>query len=226
MTIQKVEMSEYVPLRDVVFGNLRERIITGELQPGQRLMEIQLSNEMGVSRTPVREAIRKLHAEGLVIMNARKGAIVAPINAQDLQELLEIRKALETLACRLATRRATKEDIEKLKEINGRMADAVECGDVIDITERDVEFHELITKTAGNSHLTEMLDHIKEHIFRFRFEFIRELTDRNVLVEEHEKILAAISDGRPVDAADEVDNHIEHQEKYILQALEKEERKW
>ncbi|MCF0230248.1 MAG: GntR family transcriptional regulator, partial [Parasporobacterium sp.] len=80
----KLSFDDYIPLRDIVFRTLREAIITGELKSGERLMEIKLANELGVSRTPVREAIRKLELEGLVKMTARKGAEVAPINARDL----------------------------------------------------------------------------------------------------------------------------------------------
>lgn len=79
-----VTMNEYLPLRDVVFLTLRQAILKGELQPGERLMEIQLANKLGVSRTPVREAIRKLQAEGLVLMIPRKGAEVADITEKAL----------------------------------------------------------------------------------------------------------------------------------------------
>ena len=70
----KMDVNEYLPLRDVVFNTLRQAILTGEMEPGERLMEIQLANKLGVSRTPIREAIRKLELEGLVIMIPRKGA--------------------------------------------------------------------------------------------------------------------------------------------------------
>ena len=75
----KVNMNEYLPLRDVVFNTLRDAILKGELEPGERLMEIQLAERLGVSRTPIREAIRKLELEGLVLMIPRKGAEVAKI---------------------------------------------------------------------------------------------------------------------------------------------------
>ena len=75
----EVTMDEYLPLRDVVFNTLRQAILRGELKPGERLMEIQLANKLGVSRTPIREAIRKLELEGLVLMIPRKGAEVAEI---------------------------------------------------------------------------------------------------------------------------------------------------
>ena len=91
----EVNMNEYLPLRDVVFNTLRQAILRGELKPGERLMEIQLANKLGVSRTPIREAIRKLELEGLVLMIPRKGAEVAEITEKSLRDVLEVRRALE-----------------------------------------------------------------------------------------------------------------------------------
>ena len=80
---------EYLPLRDVVFNTLRQAILTGEMKPGERLMEIHLANKLGVSRTPIREAIRKLELEGLVVMIPRRGAEVAQITWKNLKDVLE-----------------------------------------------------------------------------------------------------------------------------------------
>ena len=113
----KVNYDEYIPLRDIVFKTLREAIITGDLKPGERLMEIKLANELGVSRTPAREAIRKLELEGLVLMIPRKGAVVAEITEKSLRDVLEVRGSLEELAVELACERITQEQIEELKEI-------------------------------------------------------------------------------------------------------------
>ena len=88
-------MNEYLPLRDVVFNTLRQAILKGELAPGERLMEIQLAEKLGVSRTPIREAIRKLELEGLVLMIPRKGAEVAKISEKSLRDVLEVRRSLE-----------------------------------------------------------------------------------------------------------------------------------
>ena len=84
-------MNEYLPLRDVVFQTLRQAILRGELEPGERLMEIHLADRLGVSRTPIREAIRKLELEGLVVMIPRRGAIVASITEKDLKDVLMLR---------------------------------------------------------------------------------------------------------------------------------------
>ena len=93
-----VDMNEYLPLRDVVFNTLRKAILKGELKPGERLMEIALAERLGVSRTPVREAMRKLELEGLVVMIPRRGAQVANITEKDLNDVLEVRIALENLS--------------------------------------------------------------------------------------------------------------------------------
>ena len=112
----KVNVNEYLPLRDVVFNTLRQAIITGEFVPGERLMEIALANRLGVSRTPVREAIRKLELEGLVVMIPRKGAEVARITEKDLRDVLEVRSSLEELAAGLATERLDDGSREKIQE--------------------------------------------------------------------------------------------------------------
>ena len=116
----EVTMNEYLPLRDVVFNTLRRAILRGELKPGERLMEIQLANKLGVSRTPIREAIRKLELEGLVLMVPRKGAEVAEITEKNLRDVLEVRCALEELAVQLACDRI---DPERMKESVEKMSD-------------------------------------------------------------------------------------------------------
>ena len=107
-----VKMDEYLPLRDVVFKTLRQAILKGELEPGERLMEIQLAERLGVSRTPIREAIRKLELEGLVLMIPRKGAEVARISENNLRDVLEVRRTLEELAVDLACQRMTEDELE------------------------------------------------------------------------------------------------------------------
>ena len=109
------KINEYLPLRDIVFHTLRKAIITGELPPGERLMETQLGEKLGVSRTPIREAIRKLELEGLVVMVPRKGAQVAQFTQKDIKDVLEVRAALEALAVRLASKRMDERSFLRLQ---------------------------------------------------------------------------------------------------------------
>ena len=106
--------NDYLPLRDVVFNTLRTSILTGELKPGERLMEIHLADKLGVSRTPIREAIRKLELEGLVTMIPRRGAEVAQITEKNLRDVLEVRRALDALAVELACERITEDELAEL----------------------------------------------------------------------------------------------------------------
>ncbi len=214
-----LNLDEYMPLRDIVFKTLREAIITGELKPGERLMEIKLANELGVSRTPVREAIRKLELEGLVIMTARKGAEVAPINEKDLMEVLEIRKTLEGLACELASDNATKANIKQFREINELIAQAIAQENIEEITKKDVEFHEAIYSITNNRRLVQMLHQLKEHIFRYRLEYIKDMKNKEAIVEEHALIIGAIEKNDAKTAKKEIEKHIEMQERYILNTL-------
>ena len=219
MTELKLSFEEYIPLRDIVFKTLREAIITGALQPGDRLMEIKLANELGVSRTPVREAIRKLESEGLVIMTARKGAEVAPINEKDLKEVLEIRRSLEGLAGQLACGHVEEEDIKKLLDINAGIAKAIQDENVEEIAAFDVDFHETIYAMTQNNRLITMLRQLKEHIYRYRYEYIKDMKNKMSIVEEHAGILSCIEAKNTKGARKEVEHHIELQEKYILHTL-------
>ena len=125
----EMHMDEYLPLRDVVFNTLRQAILKGELEPGERLMEIQLAERLGVSRTPIREAIRKLELEGLVLMIPRKGAEVAKISARSLRDVLEVRRALEELAIELACQRMSEEDVGNLQKAQEDFKKAIAEGD-------------------------------------------------------------------------------------------------
>ena len=111
----QIQMNDFLPLRDVVFNTLRQAILTGDLKPGERLMEIHLANKLGVSRTPIREAIRKLELEGLVIMIPRRGAEVAQITEKSMMDVLEVRRTMDALCVELACERITEESLEALK---------------------------------------------------------------------------------------------------------------
>ena len=111
-----LNMDAYLPLRDVVFNTLREAILKGELKPGERLMELQLAAKLGVSRTPIREAIRMLEQEGLAVTIPRKGAEVAKMTEKDMEDVLQIREALDELAVRIACEQIRADQLEELSD--------------------------------------------------------------------------------------------------------------
>ena len=147
---------------------MREAILKGRLKPGERLMEVQMAEEMGVSRTPVREAIRKLELEGLVVMVPRKGAYVAGLTLKDVANVFEIRGSLEGLAAALAAERITDEEIKSLDMVLKDISSAGEKGDIEAIIKKDVEFHQVLFSASRNDRLAQIINNLKEQIDRFR----------------------------------------------------------
>lgn len=216
----QVNLNEYLPLRDVVFNTLRQAILKGELVPGERLMEKQLAERMGVSRTPIREAIRKLELEGLVVMVPRKGAEVAKITEKDIRDVLEVRATLEALAVRLACQKMEQSDIDKLVRLKDEFIKAVKSKDVNLIIQKDVEFHDAIFESTGNDKLIHIVNNLREQIYRFRVKYIQEMQDYTVLVNEHEEIVKNILSGNEKKAEEVAVKHVENQEKAVIKMLE------
>ena len=187
--LTKLNLDNYKPLRDVVFESLRTAILEGKLKSGQRLMEVQLAEQLGVSRTPIREAIRKLELEGLVIMLPRKGAYVADMSFKDLIDVLEIRASLEGLAASLASGRRRDEDIEGLEKLAREFEESVKSGDIEEVLKKDVEFHEYIFSLANNKKLYQIINSLWEQVHRFRVTYVSDYEASLSLVEEHNKIL-------------------------------------
>ena len=208
----KVNMNEYLPLRDVVFNTLRQAILKGELAPGERLMEIQLAERLGVSRTPIREAIRKLELEGLVLMIPRKGAEVAKISEKSLRDVLEVRRSLEELAIELACQRMTPEEVAELEMKQDLFRDAVLNGRPMDIAETDEAYHDVIYKGTCNDRLIQMINNLREQMYRYRLEYIKDEDKRQVLLLEHDHILKAVRQRRVEEAKVAMREHIDNQE--------------
>jgi len=207
----QVNMNEYLPLRDVVFNTLRQAILRGELKPGERLMEIQLANKLGVSRTPIREAIRKLELEGLVLMIPRKGAEVAEITEKSLKDVLEIRRALEDLAVRLACEKITKEELRELKKAGDEFKKVLRSQDITEVAEADVRFHDVIYLATDNPKLIQLLNNFREQMYRFRVEYLKKDEVRPQLLAEHDEIIKFITEGNKEEASRVVCKHIENQ---------------
>ena len=215
--LTKLNLDEYKPLRDVVFENLRGAIVESKLKPGQRLMEVQLAEQLGVSRTPVREAIRKLELEGLVVMIPRKGAYVANMSLKDVIDVLEIRASLEGLAASLAAERITDEDIKKLESIVEEFNDSINESDVEALLRKDVEFHECIFKSTNNKKLHQLINSLWEQVYRFRVTYISDYDSTVNIVEEHKMILDAIKRRDSKLAKQYAMQHIQTAENFMIE---------
>ena len=214
-----VTMNEYLPLRDVVFNTLRQAILRGELKPGERLMEIQLANKLGVSRTPIREALRKLELEGLVNMVPRKGAEVADITEKSLLDVLEVRKALEELSVQLACEKITEEEIEELKRVAERFKDTLDDQDVTKIAEADVAFHDVIYTATDNQKLILLLNNLREQMYRYRVEYLKKEEAYPQLIAEHEELIDNISKRNKEEATRIMCEHIDNQVATVINVI-------
>ena len=219
----KVTTDEYLPLRDVVFKTLRQAILMGELAPGQRLMEIQLANQLGVSRTPIREAMRKLELEGLVVMVPRKGAQVAKINQKGLNDVLEVRSALEELAVELACDRITEQELDELFSALENFKHAIHGKDLSEIADRDVEFHDVIYAATKNERLIAILSNLREQLYRYRVEYLKDYNSHKGLLAEHEAIYESLCTRNVNDAKETTTSHIYNQAMTVSRLIEEED---
>jgi len=214
-----VNANEYLPLREVVFNNLRDAILKGTLKPGERLLENQLADKLGVSRTPVREALRMLEQENLVILIPRKGAQVLNISADDIKNIMEIRSSLEVLAMKYACKNMSEEKIAELKKYNAEVEDAFEREDYQAVADSDVNFHNIITEAANNDMLCVLINNIRTRAYRFRMAYLEVYETKEAVIEHHRKIVEAIENHWEEKGVAIMAEHIEHQMLEILKSL-------
>lgn len=188
-----LNMNAYLPLRDVVFNTLREAILKGELKPGERLMELQLAAKLGVSRTPIREAIRMLEQEGLAVTIPRKGAEVARMTEKDMEDVLQIRDALDELAASIACEQISKEELDELRHTMHEFEESTKTGDIKRIAETDVRFHDIIYRATRNPKLENMLSNLREQMYRYRVEYLKDEKNYPVLFKEHSQIVEGLA---------------------------------
>ncbi len=207
---------EYMPLKELVFTTLKKAIIKGELQPGDRLMELQLAEKMGVSRTPIREAIHKLSREGLVTLIPRKGAEVAGMSRKTLNDVLTVRKDLEILAFRLAFESISKEQMEDLSRRMSAFEEAVDEDDILKMVDADEQFHSVIYEAAANNKLRDILNDLKESMYRYRLEYLKDSAFRKRLEKEHRALVDSILKKDLKKGLSVAESHIENQKKAVL----------
>lgn len=211
-----IKLDSYKPLREVVSETLREAIVSSVLKPGERLMEIQLAEELGVSRTPVREAIRKLELEGFVIMIPRRGTYVADLSIKDVNEVFEIRTALDVLAAGLAAERITDEELETMERILVQIGECVEQNELEPIVELDSQFHDILYRACRNDRLVGIINNLREQITRFRAISMAVPGRIKNTLEEHSRLVEAIAT-RNVDLSQQLAReHMENSEQTLL----------
>jgi DNA-binding GntR family transcriptional regulator len=177
---------------DAAYHALRQGILRGDLAPGERLRSDALANDLRVSRTPVREALRKLEAEGLVERSG-SGLIVREFSEADLTELFYVREALEGMAARLAAENATPGEIAEIRELLDDMETVREGGEIAALRPLTAEFHRLIGRAAHNGRLLQALESLLEHVRQMQTSTLLQVEGRPVeAIKEHRSLLQAI----------------------------------
>lgn len=215
-----IKLDTYRPLRDLVSEHIRQAIISGIFHPGERLMEIQLAEEMGVSRTPVREAIRKLELEGLVVMIPRRGTYVANISIKDINEVYEVRTALDVLAAGLAAERINEDELEMMQRLLVEIGQNIEEGNIEKIVEIDTAFHDILYQASRNERLVSIISNLREQITSLRGRSMMYPGRLAKTLEEHRSIVDSIAKRDSEKAQRAVRVHMENAERTLLRAIE------
>lgn len=203
--------SESVSLTDRAHRQLRADIICGRIRPNQRLVAADLAEQLQVSRTPVREALKLLAADGLVVC-AKRGYLVREHTGAEIREIYEVRAGLEGMAARLVAQRATDEQVEAIVAVGAhdeRLAEVARS----ELVERNGCFHDAIVDAAGNTRLRDLNDRNSEHFFNFRTAALYTDAEALAAVRTHGEIVRALLDREPDAAANAAHEH-------VLQALD------
>jgi len=161
-------LQEHPSLQEKVYDHLKQAILAGEVQPGERLLETHLARSLGVSRIPVREAIRKLEREGLVVAFPRRGVYASSLSVRDVDEVYTVRAVLEGLAARLAAEHRTDEQLLRLDAIVTEMAGQARRGDSVGLFTTGRRFHEVVLEASDNAKLALLMDLIRSQVERIR----------------------------------------------------------
>ena len=218
--LEKIQLDAYKPLRELVADNIRQAILRGTFPPGMRLMELQLASDIGVSRTPVREAIRALELEGLVVMIPRRGAYVANISIKDINEVYEVRTALEVLAAGLAAERIDDAELDEMERTLITMSGLTPAHDIDKLVATDTKFHDIIYKASRNGRLISIVNNLREQINSIRggsMVYPGRMAD---MMEEHRAIVDAIAQRDSDVAQQAVRTHMENAERTLLKTIE------
>lgn len=189
-----VRLEEVKPLRDRIAEMVRESIIDGKIRPGERLVEPDLAGRLGVSRTPLREALLQLDSEGFVVVTPRRGAVVSELSRQDAMETYLVKGALESLAARLACEHITDAELLRLRDIHDRMTRlaAAKTRDPRRILGLNAEFHSTVSGASGNEKLVQYIRVLRSQALRYNYIYLSVLSHLPSSVREHARILDAL----------------------------------
>ncbi len=208
-------------IRQTIYETVRDKITYGELHPGERLVEANLVREFKSSRSPVREALRFLESEGLIIAENHKGIYVSKLSTQDIEEIYDLRCLLESYAAHLTALRANKETVALLTGLHHKLIKAAKEIDLEKWLINNTLFHDCIDTSCGNSYLISLIQSFKRRIYRYKYMIVRIPDLLGTYTQQHDKILQGISEGNGRMAERYMKRHIEFVKKALLSNLHK-----
>lgn len=215
--MMEIQLKVQKPLKDLVYLELKHKILTGEIVSQTRLMEIDLSEKMNVSRTPIREAIKRLADDGLVKVEPRRGAYVANISIKDMLDVFEVREDMEGFVAKLAAQRINDEEKAELRRIAAEYEEALSrTEDKENIIELDEKFHNYIVSCCGNETLSELVKYVQELSLRFRYLYYNDYSLYESTADQHNRIMEAINAGRDEEARLEADAHVKALKEFVF----------
>ncbi len=182
-------------MRDTVYNNLLDWIVEGVLQPGEKIVDKELAEHMGVSRTPVREALRRLEDKNLIESSANRWTRISPIPPEEPEMIYPIIRTLETLAVSTAIHGITLEDVSRMKQANNRLETALENKDPVAASRADAEFHDYFIQRSQNTHLIKILQDLKIRYRRLEIIFFNGTSHDKSSILEHEVLISALTAG-------------------------------
>ena len=214
--LNKFVIEDNDTLRKKVLNYLREKILSGAMSPDERLIETRIAKEIGVSRTPVREALHSLEQERLVKAIPRVGYVVTRMQKEEVEEICEIRVAIEGLAIRRAIERAQKELVKDLRKNILRQRSELSKGNLRAYVELDAQFHEVSAVLSGSSRLIDMTQMLRRHMLRFRIQSLYIIETALKSLKGHERILDAVEKGDPKSAVVFLEQHLKSAKDDVL----------
>lgn len=207
-------------MRNKAYEIIKNAIISGDLEPGMKIKDKDLSEQLGISRTPVREAMLRLEDEEFIISKPNSYTIVAPINYTEVKEIYSIVIALETLALQEALLNSDTTSLKQLEEVNKKFIKSLEEGDSKRSLKYDIEFHSLIVRMSNNKELEKILEKLKDKIIRIESFYFQDVTPKQKSINEHNIIIEGIKERKFKEAAEMLKNNWMNSLNYILSKSE------
>lgn len=220
----KIKIEEPKLLSEDIAESIKTAIIKGKFKPGEKISEGELAESMGISRTPLREAFRKLENEGFIEIIPRKGAIVTEIDVQETYHLYEIKSTLEGLAARLAGVNMQEKDLEKLEKVNEELRELIDQNDLEAFYKAHTKFHEGFVKLSGNRKLIQIISNLNDHFKRFGIVSLTLPGQYENAIKQHEEIIQAFRDGDDKLVEERVKNNVMTGGKVLIDHLAEAEK--